>query len=233
MRSSRPSSLVACSSTASGMPASAILVRYSSTTEPESSPSSRWIDSICLRRKYSRCCFSAPSRTSSRILLAQLQLGQPLALEADGELEPLGHVERLEHPHLVLERDVGRVADGVGQRAGLADRAQPGADAIVDAAQLEDLLDHRAVLALEIARAAVDGDVVGRLGRPRCGGGRLVGVGGPGDAAGDAGELRRLAHRRAGGRGRSPRRWCRPWRIRCRAAGSGGRDPRHRRRRGA
>ena len=99
MRSSRPSSLVACSSTASGMPASAIFVRYSSTTEAESSPSSRWIDSICLRRKYSRCCLSAPdSRTSSRILLAQLQLGQPLALELDGELEPLGDVERLERP---------------------------------------------------------------------------------------------------------------------------------------
>ena len=68
MRSSRPSSLSACSLTASGMPASAILARYSSTTEPESSPSSRWMDSICLRRKYSRCCLSAPSRTSSRIL---------------------------------------------------------------------------------------------------------------------------------------------------------------------
>ena len=33
MRSSRPSSLSACSATASGMPASAIFVRYSSTTE--------------------------------------------------------------------------------------------------------------------------------------------------------------------------------------------------------
>ena len=37
------------------------LRRYSSTTEPSSSPSSLRIDSICLRRKYSRCCFSAPS----------------------------------------------------------------------------------------------------------------------------------------------------------------------------
>ena len=67
IRSSRPSSLFACSATASGMPASAIFVRYSSTIDAESSPSSRWIDSICLRRKYSRCCWSAPSRTSSRI----------------------------------------------------------------------------------------------------------------------------------------------------------------------
>ena len=122
-------------------------------------------------------------------LLAQLQLGQPLALEADGDLEPLGHVERLEHPHLVLERDVGRVADGVGQRAGLADGAQPGADAVVDAAQLEDLLDHRAVLALELARAAVDGDVVGRLGDLDAQAAGLVGLRGARDAAGDAGEL--------------------------------------------
>ena len=67
IRSSRPSSLFACSATSSGMPASAIFVRYSSTMFAESSPSSRWIDSICLRRKYSRCCWSAPSRTSSRI----------------------------------------------------------------------------------------------------------------------------------------------------------------------
>jgi hypothetical protein len=67
MRSSRPSSRSACSRTSSGMPASSILVRYSSTTEASSSPSSLRIDSICLRRKYSRCCFSAPDWTSSRM----------------------------------------------------------------------------------------------------------------------------------------------------------------------
>ena len=52
-----------------GMPASAIFVRYSSITEPSSSPSSLRIESICLRRKYSRCCLSAPLFTSSRIRL--------------------------------------------------------------------------------------------------------------------------------------------------------------------
>ena len=87
------------------------------------------------------------------------------------------------------KRDVGRVADRVGQRAGLADRAQPRADALVDAAQLEDLLDHGAVLALEVARAAVDGDVVGVLGHLDAEAAGVVGVGGAGDAAGDAGEL--------------------------------------------
>ena len=67
MRSSRETSFSACSRTASGIPASSIFFRYSSETEPSSSPSSLRIDSICLRRKYSRCCFSAPDCTSSRI----------------------------------------------------------------------------------------------------------------------------------------------------------------------
>ena len=89
---------------------------------------------------------------------------------------PLGDVERLEHLHLLLERDVGRVADRVGQRAGLDDRAQERRDALVGAAQLEDLLDHGAVLALGVAGAAVDGDVVGVLGRPRRAGGRAASV---------------------------------------------------------
>jgi hypothetical protein len=34
-----------------------------------SSPSSLRIESICLRRKYSRCCFWAPDSTSSRMRL--------------------------------------------------------------------------------------------------------------------------------------------------------------------
>ena len=87
-------------------------------------------------------------------LLAQLQLGQALALEVDDDLQAVGDVERLERADLVLEGHVGRVADRVGQRAGIADRAQERADAVVGAAQLEDLLDDRAVLALEVAGAA-------------------------------------------------------------------------------
>ena len=58
----------------------------------------------------------------------------------------------------------GAVADRVGQRAGLGDRAQELGDALVGAAQLEDLLDDRAVLALERPRAAVDRHVVAMLG---------------------------------------------------------------------
>jgi hypothetical protein len=80
---------------------------------------------------------------------------------------------------LVLEGDVGRVADRVGQRAGLGDRAQERADALVGAAQLEDLLDDGAVLALEVAGAPVDRDGRRVPRRPRRAGGRGVGVAAP------------------------------------------------------
>ncbi len=64
---------------------------------------------------------------------------------------------------LLLVGQVGGVAGGVGERAGLGDRAQERGDAPVVAAQLEDLLDGRAVLALELARAPVHGHLVGAL----------------------------------------------------------------------
>ena len=57
---------------------------------------------------------------------AHLQLGQPLALEPQGELEPLDHVDRLEQLDLLLEGRLRRVRDRVGERAGLADRADEG-----------------------------------------------------------------------------------------------------------
>ncbi len=64
-----------------------------------------------------------------------------------------------------------------------------GADAVVDAAQLEDLLDHGAVLALELARAPVDGHVVGVLGHLDAEAAELVALRGAGDATGNAGKL--------------------------------------------
>ena len=65
---------------------------------------------------------------------------------------------------LLLERQVGAVAGRVGQRAGIADAAQERRDALVGAALGEDLLHDRAVLALELAGAPVDGLGVGVLG---------------------------------------------------------------------
>ena len=82
---------------------------------------------------------------------ADLQLGEPLALQLQRQLQPLDDVDRLEQLDLLVEVDVGRVGDRVGQRAGLADRADERRDTAVVAAQLEDLLDGRAVLALELA----------------------------------------------------------------------------------
>ena len=71
-----------------------------------------------------------------------------------------GDVDRLEQAQLLLVGDVGAEAGGVGERAGLLDRAQEGGDAAVVAAQLEDLLDHGAVLARELAGVLVVGVAV-------------------------------------------------------------------------
>ena len=82
--------------------------------------------------------------------LPHLQLGQPLLLQAQRQRQPLDDVERLQQFDLLCVVEVWRIAGGIGQRARLGDRAHERADAAVVAAQLEDLLDHRAVLALEI-----------------------------------------------------------------------------------
>ena len=171
------------------MPASSIFVRYSSATVPSSSPSSRRIDSICLRRTYSRCCLAVPSSTSSRILRRTCSSARALALHPERELEALGDVGGLEDLDLLLEGQVRRVAGGVGERARLDDRAHPGGDAAVVAAQLEDLLDGRAVVADEVAGAAVDGGGVGALVDLDAQAAHRVGVGRAGDAA--AGALER------------------------------------------
>ena len=94
---------------------------------------------------------------------AHLHEGEALALQLERELEALAHVDGLEQLHLLLEGEVGRVAGRVGERARLGDRADERGDAAVVAAQLEDLLDDRAVLALELADAAVGGLLVGPL----------------------------------------------------------------------
>ena len=63
----------------------------------------------------------------------------------------------------MLEADVRRVARAVRERAGLCDRTHEGTDALVGVAKLEDLLDDRAVLGLELLHAAGAGMVVGPL----------------------------------------------------------------------
>ena len=139
-----------------------------------------------MRRKYSRCCFSAPLWTSSRIRLRTWSSARRSRWKASDYLEPLADVERLEQLHLLLVAEVRRVAGRVGQGARVGDRAQERADAVVGLAQLEDLLDDGAVLALEAADllVAVVLVVVGRDLDPQ----RPVQVGasGAGDAAVEA-----------------------------------------------
>jgi hypothetical protein len=112
-----------------------------------------------------------------------LHLGEALALEARRQLEPLADVERLQQAHLLLEREVGRVPGGVGQRAGLRDRADERRDAAVVAPQLEDLLDDRAVLGLQLAQARVGLLRVGALLDLDAEAAEAVGLGRAGDAA--------------------------------------------------
>ena len=76
------------------------------------------------------------------------------------QLEALGDVDRRQQLDALLVVEVGAVAAGVREHARLADRAQPARDPRVVAAQLEDLLDHGAVLARQRAGARVDRDVV-------------------------------------------------------------------------
>ncbi len=95
--------------------------------------------------------------------LADLELGEALALQPHGQLEPVGHIGRAQQLDLLLVGQVGGVAGRVGQRSRLGDRPQERGDATVVAAQLEDLLDRGAVLALELTRTAVDGHFVGTL----------------------------------------------------------------------
>src|SRR4029077_17539066 len=79
-----------------------------------------------------------------------LQLCEPLALELEGELQPLDDIDRLEQLDALDEGDVGGVGDSVGESRRLADGAQELADTVVRAAQVEDLLDDGAILALEV-----------------------------------------------------------------------------------
>jgi hypothetical protein len=95
--------------------------------------------------------------------LAHLQLGKALPLQLDRELEAIGHTEGAQQLDLLLVGQIGGVAGGVSQRPWLDYRPQECRDAPVVAAQLEDLLDHCTVFALELACALVDRDVVGAL----------------------------------------------------------------------
>ena len=71
-------------------------------------------------------------------------------------------IELLEELELLLEGQVGRVARGVGQRTRRADGADELLDAAIGSPQVEDLVDHGAVLALELDGPVVVGVGVGQ-----------------------------------------------------------------------
>jgi hypothetical protein len=121
--------------------------------------------------------------------LAHLLLGQALALEPERQLQPLGHVDGLEQLHLLLEGHLGRVGRRVGERARVADRAHEGGDAPVVATQLEDLLDDRTVLALEVAHLDARRLLVGAFLDLDAQAALRIGPGGSGDAAVEALEV--------------------------------------------
>src|SRR5690606_12989371 len=83
--------------------------------------------------------------------LADDEFGQPILLQTHRQREPLDDIERLEQLDLLPGVQVRRESGGVGQGAGVGDRPEERTDAPVVAAQLENLLDHGAVLAFEFA----------------------------------------------------------------------------------
>ena len=84
--------------------------------------------------------------------LSHLQLRQPLSLELERQLEPLDDIERFEELQLLAEVQVRRIAGGIGQRAGIGNGPHERADPSIVAAQLENLVDDRAVLAFQLTR---------------------------------------------------------------------------------
>ena len=86
--------------------------------------------------------------------LPDAQLGEPLLLKLQGQLQPFDDVERFEQLQLLADVQIRRVAGGIRQGARMGDRAHERADPAIVAAQLENFLDHRAILALEVAGQA-------------------------------------------------------------------------------
>jgi len=115
--------------------------------------------------------------------LSDLKLGQAAALELEGQRQPLDDVDGLKQLDLLLVVEIGRVARRIRECPGLGDRADEGRHAAVVAAQLEDLLDRCAVLALELARLGRRRDLVGALLDVDPQAALRVGLGGAGDAA--------------------------------------------------
>ena len=120
-----------------------------------------------------------------------LQLCETLTLQAQCKLETLDDVDLREQLDLLGEGDVGGVRSRVRERAGTRDRADEVVDPSVGLAQVEDLLDHRAILALELGRLDTRRLLVGPLVDLDAQTAVGAGLGSAGDPAVPAGERRR------------------------------------------
>ena len=121
--------------------------------------------------------------------MTDLQLGQSLALKSEGESEPLDHIHGLEQLDPLLEGCFRRVGGGVGESADVTDRAYERGNAPVITAQLQDLLDDGAVLALELTGLHAGRNLVGLFLHLDPKSALGVGVGGSGDSAVQADEI--------------------------------------------
>ncbi len=151
------------------------------------------IDSICLRRKYSRCCFSAPDSTSSRICLRSCSSVSRSRWMLHGELEALGDVERLEQlAPSARRRGRGRSRSCRPARRARRSRAGTRRRGRRRRAARGSPRPRRGTRA-RASRVRPSTGTSSVCSSPRRGGGRRVGVGRAGDAAGDAGEGDRAA----------------------------------------
>ena len=113
-----PSSRCACSRTASGIPASSIFARVL-LGDRTVRLAQLLADRVhLLAQDVVALLLLRPVLDVVADALADLQLGQALALELQRQRQPLDHVERLQQLPLLREVEVGGVARGVGQRAG-------------------------------------------------------------------------------------------------------------------
>ena len=132
IRSSRSISRSTAVRTSSGTDAASSRARYSSTTSPSSPVALAQLlaDGLELLAQHElalRLLHALGDAAAD--LLAHLELGEHLARPAQRLLDALLGIEGLEQLDLALDRQVGRPAGGVGQRAGVVDALEHVGDA--------------------------------------------------------------------------------------------------------
>jgi hypothetical protein len=137
-----------------------IFVRYSSATEPvRRAPA----DGVHLPQEVLTLLFLRAGFDVLADAFPDAQLGEPVLLKLQGQLQPFDDVEGFEQFELLGDGQIRGVAGRIGERAWMGDRSHEGADPAIVAAQFEYFLDHRAIFALEVAGQAQRRGDVGTL----------------------------------------------------------------------